>query len=745
MNLNCLDHKKIIRLGIIAFAAIPVILLLFVFIRARCLMESKNELRNVKNANASIVLSHNGRLIGKIFKENRTGVTREQIPGHLVQALVATEDARFYKHKGVDTRSLFRVFFKTFLLNRKNAGGGSTITQQLAKNLFGRNIRGPFALLTAKLKEIMLARKIERLFTKEEILTLYFNTVPFGENVYGIETAAQRYFNTKTENLKIEQGAVLVGMLKANHTYNPRLFPEKALSRRNVVLSQMRKYEYLPDSQLDSLSKLPLKIDYANLEAAGPADYFLYQVKCEAQQLLQAIAYAGGKEWDLEEDGLVITTPLDLNLQQYANQAFRKHLSVMQYQLNRQYQTRWGRKVIDNLVTSELKKGRLTDKADETAIRQIFNWDGNGSGVMTVADSIRQMVKLLQAGLLAIDPRSGAVRAWVGGIDFKTLPYDQVLARRQMGSTLKPVLFAAALEMGYSPCTYLDNDSIVIKGYETWHPQNADHSTGGKYSLTGALVHSMNLPTINLFLETGFGRLDTLWREMGFSFQLVNTPSLALGTAEASIEEVAQAYAVFANGGSRIVPYRIVSIKDSRGNLIWQRNADDERVQILTAKTCTLISAMLRKAVQVGTGSALHSRYGVELPVAGKTGTTQDYTDAWFAAYCPSLVMVSRVGASLPTVHFNTGHYGTGSALALPLVAQTLKKVQANTVLARKLITPLPLPDQDMVMEMDCPDFREDTFMDDLLDMLREHEIDYEKAEKKAGRKRRPLFRRFWQ
>ncbi|MBN2814807.1 MAG: transglycosylase domain-containing protein [Bacteroidales bacterium] len=745
MNLNCLDHKKIIRLGIIAFAAIPVILLLFVFIRARCLMESKNELRNVKNANASIVLSHNGRLIGKIFKENRTGVTREQIPGHLVQALVATEDARFYKHKGVDTRSLFRVFFKTFLLNRKNAGGGSTITQQLAKNLFGRNIRGPFALLTAKLKEIMLARKIERLFTKEEILTLYFNTVPFGENVYGIETAAQRYFNTKTENLKIEQGAVLVGMLKANHTYNPRLFPEKALSRRNVVLSQMRKYEYLPDSQLDSLSKLPLKIDYANLEAAGPADYFLYQVKCEAQQLLQAIAYAGGKEWDLEEDGLVITTPLDLNLQQYANQAFRKHLSVMQYQLNRQYQTRWGRKVIDNLVTSELKKGRLTDKADETAIRQIFNWDGNGSGVMTVADSIRQMVKLLQAGLLAIDPRSGAVRAWVGGIDFKTLPYDQVLARRQMGSTLKPVLFAAALEMGYSPCTYLDNDSIVIKGYETWHPQNADHSTGGKYSLTGALVHSMNLPTINLFLETGFGRLDTLWREMGFSFQLVNTPSLALGTAEASVEEVAQAYAVFANGGSRIVPYRIVSIKDSRGNLIWQRNADDERVQILTAKTCTLISAMLRKAVQVGTGSALHSRYGVELPVAGKTGTTQDYTDAWFAAYCPSLVMVSRVGASLPTVHFNTGHYGTGSALALPLVAQTLKKVQANTVLARKLITPLPLPDQDMVMEMDCPDFREDTFMDDLLDMLREHEIDYEKAEKKAGRKRRPLFRRFWQ
>ncbi len=745
MNLSQADQKKIIRLGIFAFAAIPVILLLFVIIRARCLRESTAELRNVKNATASLVLSHNGRLIGKIFKENRTGVTRAQIPGHLVQALVATEDARFYEHKGVDTRSLFRVFFKTLLLNKKSAGGGSTITQQLAKNLYGRNIRGPFALLTVKLKEIMLARRMERLFTKEEILTLYFNTVPFGENVYGIETAAQRYFNTKTENLKIEQGAVLVGMLKANHTFNPRLFTENALSRRNVVLSQMRNYNYLPERQLDSLTKLPLKIDYANLEAAGPADYFLYQVKSEAQQLLQAIAYAGGKEWDLEEDGLVITTTLDLNLQQYANQAFRKHLSGMQYQLNRQYQTRWGRKVIDKLVKSELKKEGLTERADETAIRQVFTWDGNGSGVMSVADSIRQMAKLLQAGLLAIDPRSGAVRAWVGGIDFKTLPYDQVLARRQMGSTLKPLLFAAALEMGYSPCTYLDNDSIVIKGYESWHPQNADRSTGGKYSLTGALVHSMNLPAVNLFLETGFGRLDTLWRNMGFSFKLENTPALALGTAEASIEEVAKAYAVFANGGNRIVSYKIVSIKDSRDNIIWQRNTDDSGVQVLSGRTCTLISAMLRKAVQVGTGSALRSRYGVELPVAGKTGTTQDYTDAWFAAYCPSLVMVSRVGASLPAVHFNSGHYGTGSALALPLVAQTLKKVQANTALARKLITPLPLPDRDLVMEMDCPDFRENTFIDDLLDILREREIDYEKAEKKAGRKRRPLFRRFWQ
>jgi penicillin-binding protein 1A len=312
-----------------------------------------------------------------------------------------------------------------------------------------------------------------------------------------------------------------------------------------------------------------------------------------------------------------------------------------------------------------------------------------------------------------------------------------------MGSTLKPVLFAAALDMGYSPCNYLDNDSLVISGYEDWKPRNFDHSYGGKYSLTGALVKSMNIPAVNLFLEIGFGSLDSLWRRMGFSFALDNTPSLALGTAEASIQEVAVAYSVFANGGFRITPQKIVSIQSHDGQVIWQNEFMEEKVSVLSKRTCLLMNAMLRNAVRSGTGTSLRSRYGVALPMAGKTGTTQDYSDAWFAAYCPSLVVVSRVGASLPSVHFNTSYYGTGSALALPLVALTLKKIQDNPRLSKRFITPFPLLDPELERQMTCPDFKEPDLLDELFDFLKRKEIDYDKSGKRPERKRRPWFRRF--
>ncbi len=740
---NPVDKRRILHIGLYTAAAIPVIIMLVVFIRACCLLQSKDELRNIKNATASVVLSYDGELIGKIFTENRTSVTWEQIPGYLPKALIATEDARFFNHNGVDTRSLFRVFFKTILLRRESAGGGSTITQQLAKNLFGRNIRGPFSLLTIKLKEAMLARRLEKLFSKEEILTLYLNTVPFGENIYGIETAAQRYFNTKTDLLKIEESAVLVGMLKANYVYNPRIHPDNALKRRNLVFRQMQKYGYLDSPAADSLSKLPLKLRYANLEANGQADYFIYQVKNEAKQILKNLETSSGQKWNLEEDGLIITTTLDLRIQRLANQAFRDHLPAMQNLLDKQYQSKRGKRTIDNLVMSELRRLNLTDKAGDTKIRQVFTWNGIRSDSMSLTDSIRHSLKLLQAGLLALDPHTGAIKAWVGGIDFKTNPYDQVLARRQMGSMLKPVLFATALEMGYSPCHYLNNDSIVIEGYDDWHPQNFDHSVGGKYSLNGALVNSMNIPAVNLFLETGFGRLDTLWKKLGFSFKLVNTPSLALGTAEASMEEVAVAYAAFANGGYRINPYGILSIKSRDGKVLWQYEPDDESARVLSERTSTLMNAMLRNAVRAGTGTPLRSRFGVEFPIAGKTGTTQDYSDAWFSAYCPSLVMVSRVGGSLPAIHFNSSSIGTGSALALPLTALTLKKIQDRPALAGKYIASFPLPDPQLESEMNCPDFKESDFLDNLIDILKRREIDYEKSGKKAERRKRPLFRRF--
>lgn len=675
-------------------ALIPAAFIIAVYSGVFGPIQSKEELLGYKNATASVVLSEEGELIGKIFSENRTNISFRQLPVHLVNALIATEDARFFEHEGIDSRSLLRVLIKTVIFNKRNAGGGSTISQQLAKNMFGRNNSNPLAIYISKVKEALLAHRLEKAFTKEEILTLYLNTVSFGENVFGIEAASARYFNKKVELLTIEESAVLVGILKANNFYNPRLHPENARSRRNIVLNQMKKYNYLGANEADSLCKLPLVQNYANIESEGPADYFLYQVKNKAIQILQNIQTVTGKKWNIGEDGLIITTTLNLTLQSYVNNSFHDHLTIMQKRLNEQY--------------------------------------GSDSG------------KLLHAGLLAVNPVTGAVKAWVGGIDFKTFPYDQILAKRQLASTFKPILYAEALEEGIRPCYYLDNDSIVLSGFEDWSPENFDHSSGGKYSLAGALVNSMNIPTFNLYLDVGFNRLDSMWRKMGFSFPLINTPSLAIGVAEASISEVAIAYSSFANGGYKITPQEIVSIKLADGNVIWQNEFDDVKTRILTERTTQLISAILQRAVREGTGAQLGTVYGVTLPIAGKTGTSQDYADAWFAAFNPSLVLVSRVGAMSPSVHFKNATDGSGSTLALPLVAMTLKKIGMNPQLMQQLITDFPELTPELAAELDCPDFREKKMVENFIDIFRSNKIPYNKETSRRDQKKNGIFKRIF-
>jgi len=734
---------KILKIALIT-SVFPLLFILIIFVKAYSILQGEKELLNYKNATASVVYSMEGELIGKIFTENRTNIIFGQIPSHLINALIATEDARFFEHKGIDSRSLLRVFFKTILFNNSRSGGGSTITQQLVKNMFGRRNTGHFAIMVNKTKEALLARRLERVFTKQEILTLYFNTVPFGENVYGIEAASQRYFKKKTEQLDIEESAVLVGILKANNLYNPRLYPENAKNRRNIVLGQMQRYNYLEKSEADSLKRLPLTLNYSNLESEGPADYFLYQVKSEVQQILQNIQAATGKTWNMEEDGLIITTTLNLTLQNYASASFRDHLSGMQKKLNAQYRGNSGRKFIGQLVKNELQKQNLTEKANEVGLRQIFDWDGSLADSISIEDSLRHAIKLLHAGLLAVDPFSGAVRAWVGGIDFKMQPYDQVLARRQMGSTFKPILYAEALEEGFTPCYYLDNDSIVLSGYEEWSPKNFDMTYGGKYSLSGALVHSMNIPTFNLFLKVGFDKLDYLWKEMGFSFSLNNTPSLPMGTAEANLSELAVCYSAFANGGFRITPQKILSIKSPGGEIIWQNKLGDAKARVLSPGTCRLINAILQKAVREGTGSPLWSEYGVKLPLAGKTGTTQEYADAWFVAYNPALVLVSRVGASLPAVHFTNGSNGSGSRLALPLIALTLKKIQTDPGLMEKINIPFPGLTPEFLSELDCPDYKEKRALDNFLDIFRKEITIFDNEKSRSERKKKSFFRKLF-
>lgn len=349
---------------------------------------------------------------------------------------------------------------------------------------------------------------------------------------------------------------------------------------------------------------------------------------------------------------------------------------------------------------------------------------------------------MLHAGLLAMNPVTGEIRAWVGGIDFKTHPYDQILARRQTGSTFKPILYAEALEEGIKPCTYLDNDSIVVSGMEEWSPRNFDHSVGGKYSLTGALVHSMNIPTFNLFLKVDFTRLDSLWTGLGFSFPLVNNPSVALGTAEASIGELAVAYSAFSNGGYRVIPQKLVSIKSADGKVIWQNKFNAPKVRMFTARTIILLNAILQKAVREGTGSPLGSVYGVHIPMAGKTGTSQDYGDAWFVGYNPKMVMVSRVGASLTSVHFTSGSNGSGSALALPLVGLTLKNLQTSHELMDEFAGTFPLLPSELQNQLDCPDYREKTAMENFMGIFKKNKIDYDHAKHKQ--KKNSFFKRLF-
>ncbi len=640
-------------------------------------------LLHYKNKTASLVQADAGEVIGKFFEQNRTNISFDQIPADLINALVATEDARFFEHQGIDTRSLLRVMVKSILFSDPDAGGGSTISQQLVKNMFGRKRYGFLTMPVNKIREAIIARRLEKAFTKEEILALYLNTVSFGENIYGIEAAARRYFNKSTDRLRIEESAVLVGSLKANTAYNPHKNPESSKSRRNVVFMQLSKYKYITSAQDDSLSKLPLVLDYANLESAGPAPYFLVRIKMDARQILGDILQATGKEWILEEDGLIIKTTLNLQMQRFALEAFQEHLSVMQVKLQNQYRSAYG-----------------------------------GQLLRAINDSLTLSDVVLHAGLFAMDPTTGAIKTWVGGINFQTNPYDQILASRQLASAFKPVIYAAAVESGILPCQYLRNDPIALEGFEDWSPNNYDKTTGGKYSVAGALAHSMNIPTVNLYLETGFDRVQQLWKKMGFAFEIYDNPSIALGTPEASIYELAVAYSAFANGGYRVKPVGIESISTPDGTLIYQHTLLPLSDRIIDEQTSQLMSAMLQKAVREGTGTSMAGVYGVTGPWAGKTGTSQNYSDAWFGAFNPGLVMVTRVGAATPAIHFSQGANGSGSTLALPLVALTLRKMERDPVTRKSVMVPFPELPPYLQGSLDCPDFKEETFIDKIISIF---------------------------
>ncbi len=727
--------KKLLKFIIITLTLLTIAFALFiasVYYGVFGHLHTTEELQEFQNQTATLVLSEEGLLIGKFFAENRTNITYKQLPKHLVNALVATEDARYFEHEGVDSRSLLRVLFKTILSNKKSSGGGSTINQQLAKNMYGRKKYGLLTMLVNKTKEAFLANRLESIYSKEEILTLYLNTVPFGENVLGIEAASRRYFNKSIHKTNIEEAAVLIGMLKANTYYNPRIYPENAIRRRNVVLSQMEKYNYLQATIIDSLQQLPLKLDYANLESEGPANYFLIQVKDDVNKILKSYNAAKNTDYTIEKSGLTITTTLNLSLQKQALKAYKSHLGVMQIRLRKQYKSGNHRKTLNRLVTKELQRLKLTKNANQKQQRELFDWKGFYTDSISVRDSLRHSLTLLHAGLLGLDPQTGSIKTWVGGIDFRTQPYDQIFAQRQVASTFKPVIYAAALEQGIMPCTYLDNKSLIISDFDNWQPQNYDKSTGGNYSMAASLAKSINIPTVNLFLNIPFNKLENLWQRLGFTQELVRKPSVALGTANASIYELALAYSSFANGGYHIQPKTILSIKTADGSLIYRNRLLKplEKDRVISKNTSQLLTAMLQKAINEGTGTSLKNKYGITIPIAGKTGTSQDYADAWFAAYTPKLVLVTRVGASSPSIQFNSGANGAGSTLALPLVAKTLKYVQRKY---KASFTPLP---EEFSDALNCEDYIEDSGFEKFFEgLFRKDKTTLEKAQLRAKRK----------
>lgn len=665
-------------------------------------LPNKKELAATSNQEATQVISSDSIIIGKYFSQNRTNITWNQVPSHLKNALIATEDKRFFTHKGYDLQSYFRVFFKSILMG-DNKGGGSTLTQQLVKNLYGRHNFSILSMPVNKIKEIIIAARIESQFTKEELLLLYLNSVPFGENLYGVETASHRYFNKPASKLKVEESAVLVGLLKANTTFNPRLNPKNSIERRNMVLDLMEKQAYLTVKEADSLQKLPLKLNYENITLEAPAGYFVHQVKRKTLELLENLKDENGKKYDLEIDGLKIHTTLNMQVQKMATDGIHKHMAEMQKVLDRELQNRnFKKEWLEKLKA----KGNLTDKDKEKRNIEVFEWKGLATKKMSKIDSLWHYYKMLNAAVLITNPKNGAIISWVGGNDFRRLPFDMVQSHRQIASTFKPILYATAFEQGFEPCNYMENIEIVYPEYENWAPKNFDYKStqDSTVALWYSLSHSMNLPTLDLYFKVGRENLINTCNKLNFPHTVDDAPSIALGTLDLSLFEIVRAYGAFANKGQTTEPVIINKIIDANGKVLYEREAAKHE-KIFSVKTSQRITAILQEAINQGTGTRIRNQFGIHADLAGKTGTAQSYTDAWFIAYTPDLVIGTWVGASTPDVHFYSGQ-GSGSSLALPIVGNVLRGIEQDAKLRKQFLTPFSIP-YNITDEMQCDPYRQ--------------------------------------
>ncbi|MEL7589452.1 MAG: transglycosylase domain-containing protein [Prolixibacteraceae bacterium] len=709
---------KFLVLGAIVFA----ILFTAVYFGFLGYVPSTAQLLEVKNPQASEVFSEDGRLLGRYYVENRSNVNYEEISANVIHALVATEDSRFYEHRGIDEVALFRVLIKTILLQDRSAGGGSTLSQQIAKNLFPRNDLWLFAMPVNKLREAIIAYRLERIYTKEEILTLYLNTVPFGEFIFGIEVAAERFFSKSPKDLTVDEAAVLVGMLKANNRYNPRLHPELSRERRDVVINQMVKHNYLSQAEGEKFKSKPLVVKYRRISYnEGPAPYFLELMKPELLKWCMNNKKENGDSYNLYTDGLRIATTVNYDYQTFAEESVREQMKSLQEVFDNHWKNSapWDRNpgILKRAMkqTERYKKMAAAGKSEQQiqeAFRKkiettLFSWNGDQHMQTTPLDSLKHYLRMLNAGFLALEPSTGEIKAWVGGIDFRFFKYDHVNAARQAGSTFKPFIYLAALENGISPYEYFPNEKKVYPDYQNWSPRNSHDHYEGYYSMEGALAQSINTIAVDVLMQTGIEPAIQVAHELGIERDLPVFPSLALGVASVSLREMVVAYSTILNGGARPQPHYLVSVSDSKGQVLAKFQRPPLQRTSIDEENCRILVHMLESVVDSGTGGAIRSRYNITGDFAGKTGTTQDQSDGWFIGMSPDLVTGCWVGGEVPGIHFRSITYGQGAYTALPVVGGFFNRLYREPRYKDMRYAYFPEPPGDVLAELDIPPYRE--------------------------------------
>ena len=653
-----------------ACAALPVLLLLYVLILIP-FTPGIGDIRKAKSEQPAQILSADGKLLAEFKPSNREWVKLKDISPNVVNALIATEDHRFYQHFGLDWRRTASAALHTFSGDRQ---GGSTITQQLARNLYPDEI-GRAPTLTRKLKEAITAFKIEALYTKDEILETYLNTVPFLYNAYGIEMAARTYFDKSASELNVLESATLAGMLKGNSYYNPVLNPERALQRRNTVLAQMVKYGKLTPAAYETLKRRALRIDFERqTEPPGPAPHF-------AQQLRKWLAaWADRNDYNIYSDGLVVRTTIDSRLQTMATQAVILQGNQLQGIANSAWGTRAGcangRDLLPTFLreTPEYRAAKDAGMTDEDALKRL-------SSDHHLVQALCESKTRVQADFLAMDPRNGQIKAWVGSRDFSQDPFDHVQqARRQPGSTFKPFVYAAAFESGAKPTDTLPDKpvEIALAGGEIWRPSDEDEPSERAISLRDGLAFSRNRITAQLMETVGPTKVARLARAMGVRDSTLDAvPSLALGTSPVTLKEMVSAYGTIANLGGYVEPVMVTRIEDRNGEVLAEFAPAPPRQELSADAARTLVDVM-RDVVSRGTGSSIRSRFGVRGDVAGKTGTTQGNADGWFILIHPQLVAGAWVGFNDSRVTLRSDYWGQGAHSALPIVGDFFQRAQRS-------------------------------------------------------------------